>query len=88
MKKILIYSFTASLILNLFLSGNLYSQWTYGNPFSVLPPSDSWQQVDSKVPVAGNVMLQSVTKPYLTNEWFNVLFLYGSPFPYPDCQGE
>ena len=88
MKKILIYSFTASLILNLFLSGNIYSQWTYGNPFSVSPPSASWQQVDSKVPVSGNVMLQSLTKPYPTNEWFNVLFLYGTTFPYPGGQGE
>ena len=69
-------------------SSNVYSQWTYGAPFSDSPPSSTWQQVDSKVPVAGNIMLEGLTKPYPTNEWFNVLFLYGSTFPYPDGQGE
>jgi len=69
-------------------SSDVNSQWTYGAPFSDSPPSSTWQQVDSKVPVAGNIMLQGLTKPYPTNEWFNVLFLYGSTFPYPDGQGE
>lgn len=71
-----------------FNSSNVNSQWTYGSPFSVAPPSSSWQQVDSKVPVAGNVMLQGLTKPYPTNQWFNVLFLYGTTYPYPGGQGE
>ncbi len=33
-------------------------------------------------------MLQDLTKPYPTNAWFNVLFLYGTTYPYPDGQGE
>ncbi|HMS32807.1 MAG TPA: glycosyl hydrolase [Ignavibacteria bacterium] len=71
-----------------FSSSSIKSQWTYGSPFSVSPPSASWHQVDSKVPVSGNIMLQGLTKPYPTNEWFNVFFLYGTTFPYPGGQGE
>ncbi|MBS1519253.1 MAG: hypothetical protein JSS91_14305 [Bacteroidetes bacterium] len=66
----------------------ILSQWTYGAPFSTEPPSSTWREVNSKVPLAGNFMLESLTKPYPTNEWFNLLFLYGTTFPYPGGQGE
>ena len=84
-----LFSFSVFIFINLFiLKSNALSQWTYGNPFSVSPPSSSWHQVDSKVPVSGNIMLQGFTKPFPTNAWFNPLFLYGTTFPYPDGQGE
>ena len=70
------------------ISAESFSQWTYGTPFSTSPPSSTWREVDSKVPVAGNTMLQNFTKPYPTNAWFNPLFLYGTTYPYPDGQGE
>lgn len=70
------------------ISGKSYSQWTYGTPFSVTQQSPTWVQVDSKVPVTGNVMLQGLTKPYPTNAWFNVLFLYGTTYPYPGGPGD
>lgn len=76
------------ILFNLIFSQYLIAQWTYGAPFSESPPSNTWQQVDSKVPVSGNIMLQALTKPYPTNEWFNNLFLYGTTYPYPDGQGE
>ena len=77
-----------SLVMIFLVCEKALPQWTYGSPFSTSPPSSSWHQVDSKVPVSGNVMLQALTKPYPTNEWFNSLFLYGTTYPYPDGQGE
>lgn len=70
------------------ISAESFSQWTYGTPFSTSPPSSTWREVDSKVPVSGNSMLQNFTKPYPTNAWFNPLFLYGTTYPYTDGQGE
>jgi len=67
----------------LFFSKDTYTQWTYGTPFSTSPQQSSWQQVVGRVPVAGNQVLDSLSAPYPTNAWFNLLFLYGTAYPNP-----
>ena len=83
MKNILLIVIPSFLILN-----NLsYSQWNYGQPFSTSAPSNTWQQVQNKVPITDNFMMDSLTKPYPTNAWFNHFFLYQKAYPYPGGQG-
>ncbi len=69
-----------------FVSSDIYSQWTYGSPFSTSPQQNSWQQVVGKVPITGNVVLDSLSAPYPTNAWFNLFFLYGTAYPNPQGQ--
>jgi len=76
-----------SIILLLILSNLSYSQWNYGQPFSTSAPSNTWQQVQNKVPISGIFVMDSLTKPYSTNAWFNHFFLYQSAYPYPGGQG-
>ncbi len=52
---------------------NLYSQWTYGQPFSINPPNAQLQQVLNKQPKT--FMYDSLTYPYPTNRWFMNLIL-------------
>ncbi len=59
------------------------AQWNYGTPFSTSPQQPSWQTVVSKVSTAGNNVIDSLTAPYPTNAWFNMLFLYGTAYPNP-----
>lgn len=86
--RISIHAFLITLLSLLAANNAAFSQWIYGSPFSVSPPSNTWRQVDSKVPVAGNTMLSNFSRPYPTNAWFNPLFLYGRTYPYPGGQGE
>ncbi len=70
------------LILFLFLQTlSVFSQWNYGTPFSTSPQQSTWQQVQSKVNLTGNTILDSLTAPYPTNTWFNSFFLRGLAFP-------
>lgn len=76
MLKLLFYSIIFSL-----LTSNVYSQWTYGAPFSLSPPNSSLVIVTNKQPKT--FMYDSLTFPYPTNRWFMNLILpsgsYGTP---------
>ncbi len=72
--------------LALCITFNLYAQWNYGTPFSTSPQQSTWQQVVSKVPTAGNTILDSLSAPYPTSAWFNLFFLYGTAYPNPQGQ--
>ncbi len=55
----------------------IFSQWNYGQPFSVNPPNSMLQQVLNKQPKT--FMYDSLAFPYPTNRWFmNLILPYGS----------
>jgi endo-1,3(4)-beta-glucanase len=75
------------LLITLFSSLS-YSQWNYGTPFSTSAEQSTWQHVVNPIP-NDSPMLDSITAPYPTNAWFNLFYLYGTPFPYtPLPQGD